>query len=124
LAKSVPGCRVWRLLAYQFAEKGPSAVTHSANGYPERLGTRCGVRVSTPGPTCGGYPAPIQRMGTRRSVLHLDLFEQPGGKRVFQHPTTPRCCSRVPQGEPRLRGVRSARLFVILVLPDPRGTGG
>jgi hypothetical protein len=25
-------------------------------------------------------------MGTRRAALHLDLFEQPGRKRVFQHP--------------------------------------
>jgi hypothetical protein len=25
-------------------------------------------------------------MGTRRAALHLDLFEQPGQKRVFQHP--------------------------------------
>jgi hypothetical protein len=25
-------------------------------------------------------------MGTRRAALHLDLFEQPGTKRVFQHP--------------------------------------
>ena len=24
-------------------------------------------------------------MGTRRAALHLDLFEQPGQKRVFQH---------------------------------------
>jgi hypothetical protein len=31
-------------------------------------------------------PAPILRMGTRRAALHLDLFEQPGGKRVLQHP--------------------------------------
>jgi hypothetical protein len=32
-------------------------VTHSANGCPERLGTRCGVRVSTPGPSGLGTPA-------------------------------------------------------------------
>ena len=31
-------------------------------------------------------PAPILRMGTRRAALHLDLFERPGRKRVFQHP--------------------------------------
>jgi hypothetical protein len=55
-------------------------------------------------PTFGGYPraraalrrtdqlrlapAPILRMGTRRAALHMDLFEQPGQKRVFQHPVT------------------------------------
>jgi hypothetical protein len=31
---------------------------------------------------------PILRMGTRRAALHLDLFEQPGQKRVFQHPAS------------------------------------
>src|SRR5574337_2019532 len=31
-------------------------------------------------------PAPILRMGTRRAALHLDLFEQPGRKRVLQYP--------------------------------------
>jgi len=56
-------------------------------------------------PTFGGYPraraalrrtdqvrlapAPILRMGTRRAALHLDLFEQPGKERVFQHPVRP-----------------------------------
>ena len=34
-------------------------------------------------------PAPILRMGTRRAALHLDLFKQPGQKRVFQHPARP-----------------------------------
>jgi len=29
-------------------------------------------------------------MGTRRAALHLDLFEQPGEKRVFQQPAGPR----------------------------------
>jgi hypothetical protein len=36
-------------------------------------------------------PAPILRMGTRRAALHLDLFEQPGQKRVFQHPARTGC---------------------------------
>jgi hypothetical protein len=34
-------------------------------------------------------PAPILRMGTRRAALYLDLFEQPGKKRVFQDPARP-----------------------------------
>src|SRR5574337_1899753 len=33
-------------------------------------------------------PAPILRMGTRRAALHLDLFEQPGRKRVLQYPVS------------------------------------
>jgi len=28
-------------------------------------------------------------LGLAPSALHLGLFEQPGGKRVFQHPATP-----------------------------------
>src|SRR5574337_16498 len=55
-------------------------------------------------PTFGGYPraraalrrtdevrlapAPILRMGTRRAALHLDLFEQPGRRRLFKHPVS------------------------------------
>ncbi len=50
-------------------------------------------------PFCVSTAHPSWRMGTRRAALpfgrltvpsevegHLDLFEQPGRKRVFQHP--------------------------------------
>src|SRR4030042_7051932 len=42
-------------------------------------------------------PTPILRMGTRRAALHLDLFEQPGKKRVFQQP------AEHAAGTPRVR---------------------
>jgi hypothetical protein len=58
-----------------------------------RLGTRpLGHSLrrngSTPGPTCGGRPISGGYPGPARAAWHLDLFEQPGRKRVIQQPVS------------------------------------
>ena len=77
----------------QAAEKGPSAVTHLRwvpqrrvpVGPTVRWVRRCDVPAKyASDPACGwvpraGYPS---KMGD--AALYLDLFEQPGGRRVFQ----------------------------------------
>ena len=63
------------------------------------LARRCDVRVSTPRT---GYPfgwVPILRMGTRRAALHLNLFDQPERKRVFQHPANSEQDACATEGE-------------------------
>jgi len=47
------------------------------------MGTRCARAALRRTDTVRLAPAPIVRMGTRRTALHLDLFEQPGVNEFF-----------------------------------------
>jgi hypothetical protein len=69
---------------YQVAGLGPPAVTHF-RWVSRALARRCGVRTkySYLHPCCGWVPG-THLMGD--VALHLDLFEQPGRERIFQHP--------------------------------------
>ena len=85
--------------AEQAAEKGPSAVTH-LRWVPRAPGThpKDGCGAATYGPSTprtspgthrkmGDAALPFDRLTVPSQVEgHLDLFEQPGRKRVFQQP--------------------------------------
>jgi hypothetical protein len=74
----------------RLAAMAPAASPLCSAPPPSRLLKKAHLRR----PTCGGYPrAPATLRRTRkyasrlgsRTALHLDLFEQPGRKQVFQH---------------------------------------